>query len=100
MAAYNIRGKTLHSTLQLPIHANSEKELVGTSLQNLQMRFKNKLCIIIDEISMLGQKTFSGVDKRLHQATGALHEPLGGLSMLLFGDFAQLPPVADRPLYI
>lgn len=50
-------------------------------------------------VSMLGQKTFAWVDKRLRQATGALHEPLGGVSVSLFGDIAQLPPVADRPLF-
>ena len=49
---------------------------------------------------MLGQKTFAWVDRRLRQATGALHEPLGGASVLLFGDFAQLPPVGDRPLFV
>ena len=49
---------------------------------------------------MLGQKTFAWVDRRLQQATGALHEPLGGLSVLLFGDFAQLPPFGDRPLFV
>ena len=96
MAAYNICGKTLHSTLQLPVHKRGEKDLVGTSLQKLQIRFHY---MVIDEISMLGQKTFSWVDKRLRQATGALHEQLGGMSVLLFGDFAQLPPVGDRPLY-
>ena len=51
-------------------------------------------------MSMLGQKSFSWVDKRLCQATGALHAPLGGISVLIFGDFAQLPPVADKPTYM
>ena len=99
MAAYSIGGRTLHSTLQIPIHPTAQKDLTGNSLQRLQMRFQGKHYIIIDEMSMLGQKTFSWVDKRLRQATGALNEPLGGISLLLFGDFAQLPPVADTPLF-
>jgi len=99
MAAFNICGKTLHSTLKLPIHTNAEKDLQGSSLQKLQMTFQHKAYIIIDEVSMLGQKTLAWVDKRLRQATGAQHEPLGGLSVLLLGDFAQLPPVGDRPLF-
>ena len=86
--------------LQLPIRTSGEKDLQGSSLQKLQMTFQNKNYIIIDEVSMLGQKTFAWVDKRLRQATGALHEPLGGVSVLLFGDFAQLPPVADRALFV
>ena len=65
MAAFNICGKTLHSTLQLPIRTFGEKDLQGSSLQKLQMTFQNKNYIIIDEVSMLGQKTFAWVDKRL-----------------------------------
>lgn len=50
-------------------------------------------------MSMLGQRTFAWVDKRLRQATGKLHEPLGGISVILLGDFAQLPPIGDKPIY-
>ena len=46
---------------------------------------------------MLGQTTFVWVDKRLGQATGELDEPLGGISVILFGDFGHLPTI-DVPL--
>ena len=39
------------------------------------------------------------VDKRLHQATALLDISLGGMSVKLLGDFGQLPPVGDKPLY-
>ena len=39
------------------------------------------------------------IDKRLHQATGQLYTLLGVLFLILFGDFGQLPPVDDTPLY-
>lgn len=48
---------------------------------------------------MLGQRTMAWVDKRLRQATGHLEQPLGGFSVILIGDFGQLPPVGDRPLF-
>ena len=48
---------------------------------------------------MLGQRTLAWVDKLLRQATGKLNEPLGGISVMLLGDFAQLPPVGDKPIY-
>jgi hypothetical protein len=60
---------------------------------------KDKSYLIIDEMSMMGQRMMAMVDKRLRQATAQLDTPLGGMSVIIFGDFAQLPPVGDRPLY-
>lgn len=54
---------------------------------------------IIDEMSMIGQWMLTWIDKDLRQGTGQLDTPLGGLSLILFGDFAQLPPVGDSPLF-
>ena len=48
---------------------------------------------------MLGQVTFSWIDKRCKQATGYNDKVFGGNSLILTGDPGQLPPVADNPLY-
>ena len=47
---------------------------------------------------MLGQEMFVWVDKRCRQATGLTDELFGGKLIILVGDPAQLPPVADKPL--
>ena len=39
------------------------------------------------------------IDKRCRQATGQQDEVFGNVSIILIGDPAQLPPVADKPLY-
>lgn len=98
MAAFNIGGRTLHSTLHIPINS-PPTDLQGNSLQCLQLTIQYVKYLVIDEMSMLGQRTMAIVDKCLRQATGCLDTPLGGISVILFGDFAQLPPVGDRPLY-
>ena len=56
--------------------------------------------LIIDEMSMVGRKFLGQVDLRLHQVFPRQADtPFGGCSCLLFGDFGQLPPVMDLPLY-
>ncbi len=95
-AGFNICGITLHSALQLPIQKHSNRDLQGASLQRLQLKLTDKHYLIIDEMSMIGQKTLAWVDKRLRQGTGKLNTILGGMSVILLGDFGQLPPV---PMY-
>ena len=60
---------------------------------------EDKHYLIVDEMSMIGQRMFAWVDHCLCQATAKLDEPLGGISVILFGDFGQLSPVCDLPLY-
>ena len=86
----------MHSALQLPVRNHNNNDLNGTALQR---RFSGKQYLITDEMSMLGQRTLAWVDKRIQQATGKLNKPLGGISLMLLGDFAQLPPVGDKPIY-
>ena len=60
---------------------------------------KDKKYIIIDEMSMLGQRSFTWIDKRLRQATARYDKLFGGISVILIGDFGQLPPVGDKLLF-
>ena len=71
----------------------------GTHLHYFSKKIAEKQYLITDDVSMLGQNMMAWVDKRLRQATAHLDLAFGGISMILIGDFAQLPPVGDRPLY-
>ena len=99
VAAFNVGGFTMHSLLHLPTRGEF-KALEGEQLQQLQQSFSGVDYLFIDEISMLGRKHFGQVDQRLRQAfPHHAGKSLGGCSCLLVGDFGQLPPVMDLPLY-
>ena len=99
VAAFNVDGCTLHSLLSLPTKGDF-KDLEGERLNKLQQSFADIKYVIIDEMSMVGRKILGQVDRRLRQAFPHRgQEVFGGCSCLLFGDFGQLPPVMDLPLY-
>ena len=102
-AAFLIGGSTLHSLLYLPTKLKKNQRmprLDGSRLKSLQERFKNVGLLVIDEKSMIGQKTFWMISERLKEARPASQDkPFGGVSVALLGDWRQLPPVADSALY-
>ncbi|KID90368.1 ATP-dependent DNA helicase PIF1, partial [Metarhizium majus ARSEF 297] len=64
------------------------------------MKLKDIKYPIIDEKSMLGLRQLSWIDNRLREAFPNRNEEFfGGLNILLVGDFFQLPPVLQKPLY-
>jgi ATP-dependent exoDNAse (exonuclease V) alpha subunit len=89
MAATLIDGQTLHSFLDLGIASDIE-----TLEKNGKFEIKKKIkklifsmdLIVIDEISMVSDKLFEMIELRLKQAD------FQG-SLLVVGDFLQLPPV-------
>ncbi len=99
VAAFNINGHTLHSLFSLPTKGDF-KDLQGEHLHRLQQSLSPMKYCIIDEMSMIGRKLLGQVDRRLRQIfPHRAQEVFGGCSCLLFGDFGQLPPVMDLPLY-
>ena len=102
-AAFLVDGKTLHALLKLPISNSKDaiKDLSGDRLRELQDDFKETELLVIDEKSMIGQYTFYMIDARLRQAKpDKANQPFGGVSIILMGDFAQLGPVRDQPLFM
>ena len=89
----------MHSLLKLPVGSRGNKNLAGQNLIRLQESLHDIDYIIIDEFSMLGQVTFGWIDRRLKQSSGLQDKLFGNKLVILCGDPAQLPPVADKPLY-
>ncbi len=89
MAATLIGGQTLHSFLDLGI-ASDMQELQQNGKFEIKKKIKKLIgamdLIVIDEVSMVSDALFEMIELRLTQ---------GGFSgsLLLVGDFLQLPPV-------
>src|ERR1700722_11402912 len=103
VAAFNINGATIHSMLSIPI-INDKRgkglDIDGERLKQLQERLQGVHYVIIDEKSMVGRRMLAQIDTRLRQAFPEnKNVPFGGRSIILFGDFGQLPPVLDLPMY-
>ena len=84
-AAVLIRGKTLAKVI-INLHHSSQTHNCGIS------------CIIIDEMSMMTLKDLHVLDVELRRITG-IKTLFGGISIILCGDFLQLPPAGGKPLY-
>ena len=51
-------------------------------------------------MSMIGLKLLAIIDFRLREIRPQFNDkPVGGVTVVLFGDFSQLPPVANAALY-
>ena len=102
-AAFLIKGETLHSLFKLPVNKPFSEELTelkGDTLTKFQNTFKDTELLIIDEMSMVGQYMLYQINRRLQQAKPHKSTTnFAGVSIVLMGDFAQLPPVTDKALF-
>ena len=100
VAAFNIRGMTLHSALLLGRSKYSGfQPLSHERLNSLRSKLSRlMLVVIIDEVSMVGSNMLLEIHKRLQQIKGVSdYAVFGGVSIL--GDLYQLPPVGQAPLF-
>ena len=103
-AAYQVGGVTIHSLLGIgPKSGDSDSRpapLKPDQLRRLQQQLKNTRYLFFDEMSMIGLRMLHTIDTRLRQIfPDQADRMFGGLTVILFGDFGQLPPVLDKPLY-
>jgi hypothetical protein len=98
-AAYNIRGNTVHSGLQLPVNKGFHYiPLDNDRLNTIRSKLRKLKVVLIDEISMVGSGMFNFVNLRLQQIMGS-KMPFGGVSIIAVGDLFQLQPVFDKWIF-
>jgi ATP-dependent exoDNAse (exonuclease V) alpha subunit len=96
LAAYLIKGRTIHSFLRLGLGKDSASKLVQSMKTHNKLVYKKAQqlnSLIIDEVSMLNAEFLDKLSEVLGLIRGNT-QPFGGVQMLLCGDFCQLPPVS------
>lgn len=94
-AAFNIEGMTTHSAFQIdPNRGYNYKKLSSGRLNSLQVKYRHLQVVIIDEISMVGNRQLQFIDKRLKELKQN-NKAFGGIHIIAVGDLFQLEPVMD-----
>ena len=104
VAAVNVDGSTIHSTLGILTDYSSGKcvsKLSDKRRSSLRAKLSEVKVIIIDEISMVSNKLLLYIHQRLSEIFGSTNDaPFAGISIIACGDFYQLPrPIQQRCVY-
>jgi ATP-dependent DNA helicase PIF1 len=101
-AATNVNGTTLHSAFGLPVHQpgfKTSRKPSDKKLDTLRDTYKYLKTVLIDEISMIDKDTFDNLNVWLRMIKRRDDFDFGGVSMLLIGDFFQLPPTNQNYIF-
>lgn len=93
----HIKGVTLHSTLALEQQRGDGPG--ARTKRDLQVMWEGVDYLFIDEVSIIGCRFLTKVSEALADAKSVTDRPFGGISIIVAGDFAQLPPVGETRLY-
>uniref|UniRef100_A0A914W1J9 ATP-dependent DNA helicase n=1 Tax=Plectus sambesii TaxID=2011161 RepID=A0A914W1J9_9BILA len=102
VAAFNVKGETLHRLFKLPVHQKNESQtkkmyvsLTRNHQTTLKHCYKDLWLLIIDEVSMISNVTLLKIHSRLNEIFCDPTDPIvfGGINTIFFGDVLQLKPV-------
>jgi ATP-dependent exoDNAse (exonuclease V) alpha subunit len=101
VAAAEIEGMTIHSFLGEGRNRKTRSRSMNRPGQmTLENTWRFVEYIILDEMSMVGLSLLARLNKLV--ATAKHCDPMttmGGINLILFGDYIQYSPVFDKPLY-
>jgi ATP-dependent DNA helicase PIF1 len=93
IAAVNIGGQTLHSYFGIGLAREPADQLINFMSSKAKKRIRRTKTLVIDEVSMLSKALFEKLEE-IARKVRHTEEYFGGIQIVFFGDFLQLPPVA------
>ena len=93
-----IDGTTVHSLCGIAAKAARD---TNTKSDTLVGKWAVVKYVLVDEVSMLGQRLLAKMSRNITKAKQSEQElAFGGVNIVFFGDFNQFPPVLDVPLFV
>ena len=95
-------GKTIHNFLKIPTGKKCAKDMSNPSGQTaltLQDNCDGLMCLITDELSLVGCNTLGWMEFHCQFGLKNTHDWGGIPVVIMTGDNVQLPPVCDSPPY-
>ena len=98
-AAVKISGSTVHSAASIPIETSDGKRMRKLKKHQLDA-WEHRQYMIIDEVSMLDSKVIEHLHTQLGKVKANPQIDFGGVNIIFFGDFLQLPAVLNPDVYV
>ena len=99
VSAWIIGGDTIDSAFALqPNKRTAHLKASSSSNSNLQFLYEDLAVLFLDEVSMVGPNKLKDMDFRM-QDIKMNSKFMGGVSMVICGDFGQLPPVNQTMIW-
>ena len=92
LAAAQLGGQTLHSWSGIGLGKHLSRDYIYTISDARKKSIRKTSVLIIDEVSMMNDYTLDMVNQAM-KIIRENDEPMGGIQVILCGDFFQLPPV-------
>jgi hypothetical protein len=99
--AFNITGMGIYSTLAISLNTifNELKTLSNENHDSLLKNNDQLHLLIINDISLLGNKMLSFIDHRLRIIKHVHNQLMGGFNVIMASDFYQTPMVQDSWIF-
>ena len=95
IAAFNVKGQTIHSFFRFPVGFMDPRKTRNISEEEVDL-YKAIDVLVIDEISMVRADVLDAIESFLRHHGKNPEQPFGGVQICLIGDLYQLPPVLTK----
>jgi len=94
---FNINGTMIHSALTIPLNKNlTELNALSDERQDIFIKTYDQLCLfVINEVSLIDNSMLFFIDRKLRIIKYVYNEFMGGLDVIMIGDFYQTPPIRN-----